>query len=112
MNRICSRTPKDAKDMANQIFYTAYLATKNSSKATQQRAEGLAAEIGANHQTIGLCVRVCVFVYLYRCTSMCCFISVCVENRRIWQPKTRQKSIFFCESVSINTICVLVFATL
>ncbi|MBP6469012.1 MAG: NAD(+) synthase [Chloroflexi bacterium] len=41
--------PADPAEFAGRILYTAYMGTKNSSKATRQRAKKLAAQIGAAH---------------------------------------------------------------
>lgn len=42
-------TPDNAAEMASCLLFTAYMGTKNSSKATRQRAKALAGQVGATH---------------------------------------------------------------
>ncbi|EFA83148.1 glutamine-dependent NAD+ synthetase [Heterostelium album PN500] len=44
--------PTDAKELASRIFFTAYLATKNSSKETRDRAALIASQVGAIHKVV------------------------------------------------------------
>jgi NAD+ synthase (glutamine-hydrolysing) len=44
--------PASAEDICSKLFYTAYLATDNSSQETTQRAAAIAKEIGANHRFV------------------------------------------------------------
>mmetsp|Transcript_755 Transcript_755/g.1505 ORF Transcript_755/g.1505 Transcript_755/m.1505 type:complete len:698 (-) Transcript_755:116-2209(-) len=44
--------PKTSKELANKIFHTTYMGTKNSSAETRDRAKKLAEEIGAYHLDI------------------------------------------------------------
>ncbi|GAB5360407.1 hypothetical protein AAMO2058_000625300 [Amorphochlora amoebiformis] len=57
--------PKDAKDLANRIFHTTYMGTKNSSKETRERAKKLAGEIGAYHLDISIDTLVSSMVSLF-----------------------------------------------
>ena len=41
--------PTDAREFANRIFYTCYMATQNSSRATRDRAKRLTDQIGTYH---------------------------------------------------------------
>lgn len=42
-------TPTSAAELASRLLFTAYMGTKNSSKATRKRAAALAKQIGATH---------------------------------------------------------------
>ncbi|KAL6052771.1 Glutamine-dependent NAD(+) synthetase [Balamuthia mandrillaris] len=44
-----SYTPTDPRDLAGRIFFTCYMATKNSSQATRDRAKLIAEQVGATH---------------------------------------------------------------
>ena len=41
--------PTDAREFANRVFYTCYMASQNSSKATRNRAKALTDQIGSYH---------------------------------------------------------------
>lgn len=47
-------TPKNAKEIANLLFFTCYMGTKNSSLETRGRAKKLAEEIGSCHYDIDI----------------------------------------------------------
>ena len=47
-----SYIPSTPEEICSRIFYTAYLATDNSSQETTQRAASIAAELGANHRYV------------------------------------------------------------
>jgi NAD+ synthase (glutamine-hydrolysing) len=46
--------PTDAREFANRIFCTCYLATKNSSETTRARAKKLAQQIGTYHLNVNI----------------------------------------------------------
>jgi NAD+ synthase (glutamine-hydrolysing) len=46
--------PTDPRELANRIFYTCYMATKNSSTATRNRAKALTDQIGAYHLSVNI----------------------------------------------------------
>ena len=52
--RMFNAVPESAEELANKVFYTAYLGTQNNSPDTQARAESLAGEIGANHRYLNI----------------------------------------------------------
>lgn len=45
-------TPKNAKELANRIFFTCYMGTTNSSQETRDRAAKLADQIGSYHLSL------------------------------------------------------------
>lgn len=47
-------TPSSPKEIANLLFYTCYMGTKNSSKDTRKRAKNLSEEIGSYHYDIDI----------------------------------------------------------
>ncbi len=46
--------PTDPREFANRIFYTCYMATQNSSKATRDRAKQLTDQIGSYHLSVNI----------------------------------------------------------
>ena len=46
--------PTDPREFANRIFYTCYMATQNSSKATRDRAKQLTDQIGSYHLNVNI----------------------------------------------------------
>lgn len=46
--------PIDPREFANRIFYTCYMATQNSSKATRNRAKQLTDQIGSYHLSVNI----------------------------------------------------------
>ena len=46
--------PIDPRELANRIFYTCYMATQNSSKATRNRAKQLTDQIGSYHLSVNI----------------------------------------------------------
>lgn len=46
--------PTDPREFANRIFYTCYMATQNSSKATRNRAKQLTDQIGSYHLSVNI----------------------------------------------------------
>ena len=44
-----SPLPSSTRELASKVFTTCYLATRNSSSETRERARSLASQIGANH---------------------------------------------------------------
>ena len=46
--------PIDPREFANRIFYTCYMATQNSSKATRDRAKQLTDQIGSYHLSVNI----------------------------------------------------------
>ncbi len=46
--------PTDPREFANRIFYTCYMATRNSSKATRNRAKQLTDQIGSYHLNVNI----------------------------------------------------------
>ena len=46
--------PIDAREFANRVFYTCYMATRNSSKATRDRAKRLTDQIGSYHLSVNI----------------------------------------------------------
>ena len=46
--------PIDPREFANRIFYTCYMATRNSSKATRNRAKQLTDQIGSYHLSVNI----------------------------------------------------------
>ena len=46
--------PTDPREFANRIFYTCYMATQNSSKATRDRAQQLTDQIGSYHLSVNI----------------------------------------------------------
>lgn len=46
--------PTDPREFANRIFYTCYMATQNSSKATRDRAKALTDQIGSYHLSVNI----------------------------------------------------------
>ncbi len=46
--------PTDPSEFANRIFYTCYMATQNSSKATRNRAKQLTDQIGSYHLSVNI----------------------------------------------------------
>lgn len=60
-----SYVPTNPAEFANRILHTCYLGTENSSKETRQRAQSLAAEIGANHLNIDIDTAVTAITTLF-----------------------------------------------
>ena len=46
--------PADPREFANRVFYTCYMATQNSSKATRDRAKQLTDQIGSYHLNVNI----------------------------------------------------------
>jgi len=46
--------PTDAREFANRIFHTSYMATQNSSSATRERAKKITEQIGAYHLNVNI----------------------------------------------------------
>ncbi len=46
--------PTDAREFADRVFYTCYMATRNSSKATRNRAKHLTDQIGSYHLSVNI----------------------------------------------------------
>ncbi len=46
--------PTDPREFANRVFYTCYMATQNSSKATRDRAKQLTDQIGSYHLSVNI----------------------------------------------------------
>ena len=42
------------REFANRVFYTCYMATRNSSKATRDRAKTLTDQIGSYHLSVNI----------------------------------------------------------
>jgi len=57
--------PKSSQELANRIFHTTYMGTKNSSKETRDRAKKLAEEIGAYHLDVSIDTIVAAMVDLF-----------------------------------------------
>ena len=58
-------SPMDAKELANRIFVTVYMGTKNSSTETRQRAALLAQQIGSHHLSINIDNAVSAFIGIF-----------------------------------------------
>ena len=50
--RIIGKVPVSSKELANELMYTAYLSTENSSENTKNRAFNIASQIGSKHYEI------------------------------------------------------------
>ncbi|MBI1924131.1 NAD(+) synthase, partial [Candidatus Poribacteria bacterium] len=46
--------PTNAREFANRIFHTCYMATKNSSSATRERAQKITEQIGSHHLNVNI----------------------------------------------------------
>ncbi len=57
--------PTDAREFANRIFYTCYMATQNSSKATRDRAKKLTNQISSYHLNVNIDSVVAAMVSLF-----------------------------------------------
>ncbi|MCZ6675635.1 MAG: NAD(+) synthase [Candidatus Poribacteria bacterium] len=57
--------PTDAREFANRIFYTCYMATQNSSRATRARAKKLTDQIGSDHLNVNVDSVVAALVSLF-----------------------------------------------
>ena len=58
-------SPTDAKELANRIFVTVYMGTKNSSTETRNRAALLAQQIGSHHLSINIDNAVSAFIGIF-----------------------------------------------
>lgn len=64
-----SYTPKDPRELASRIFYTAYMGTANSSAETRQRAADLAKDIGACHTSFNIDVIIGAVISVFEATT-------------------------------------------
>ena len=60
-----SYKPSDPKELANRIFVTVYMGTKNSSMETRNRAALLAKQIGSHHLPINIDNAVSAFIGIF-----------------------------------------------
>ncbi len=58
-------TPDNAAELASRLLFTAYMGTKNSSKATRQRAKALAEQVGARHLDMNMDTAVAALTTLF-----------------------------------------------
>lgn len=58
-------TPDNAAELASRLLFTAYMGTKNSSKATRQRAKALAGQVGARHLDMNMDTAVAALTTLF-----------------------------------------------
>lgn len=64
-----SYTPKDPRELASRIFYTAYMGTENSSAETRQRAADLAKDIGACHTSFNIDLIISAVISVFEATT-------------------------------------------
>ena len=57
--------PADAREFANRIFHTCYMATQNSSKATRDRAKKMTDQIGSYHVNMNIDLVVAALLSLF-----------------------------------------------